>query len=138
MKQKLVDRYESQLFVAEMDGKKDIVCFRDTANSIINVNKQWYEKKEKPEDEAERIIKTAAKLIFGEIRSTKFNNGYYPPTVDELSSSLGFSVSSAKVKSSTGHFEAKTLSISTPKPNDIGGTQYLILFTYVYILSAQY
>ena len=47
--------------------------------SRIVINDKWYEnKKENITEEAERIVKQAAKTILGQIRSTKFNTDTYP------------------------------------------------------------
>ena len=79
LKQKLVGHYKGQLFFGEVNGKNDVACFRDSVSSIIN--DKWYNnRKEDDEEEAERIVKTAAKFIFRDIRSTKFYKDYYPET----------------------------------------------------------
>ena len=45
------------------------------------INDKWCDnRKENDEEEAERIVKTAAKLIFRDIRSTKFDKDYSPET----------------------------------------------------------
>ena len=75
LKQKLIDHYKGQLFFEEVNGKNDVACFRDSVSSIIN-DKWCDNRKENDEEEAERIVKTAAKLIFRDIRSTKFDKDY--------------------------------------------------------------
>ena len=63
-------------FSAELQGKTDVVCFRDSVEFIIN--DKWYEsKKENITEAAESIVKRAAKIILGQIRSTKFNTDTY-------------------------------------------------------------
>ena len=60
------------MYFAEIDGRPNIVCFRTTASSIIN--EKWYnDRKTKVEDEAERIVETAAKIILSEIRAIEYN-----------------------------------------------------------------
>ena len=77
LKTKLKNKYGEEIFFAELQGKTDVVCFRDSAEFIIN--DKWYEnKKENITEEAERIVKQAAKIILGQIRSTKFNTDTYP------------------------------------------------------------
>ena len=45
MKQKLQEYYQDFIFFAEIKGRKNIVCFRDTANFIIN--SKWYDDRKK-------------------------------------------------------------------------------------------
>ena len=62
LKQKLQDRYRDHLFSAEVNEKENAVCFRDMASLIIN--DKWYEaKRDNVEDESERIVLVAAKII---------------------------------------------------------------------------
>ena len=77
LKTKLKNKYGEEIFFAELQGKTDVVCFRDSAEFIIN--DKWYEnKKENITEEAKRIVKQAAKIILGQIRSKKFNTVTYP------------------------------------------------------------
>ena len=65
LKAKLTEKYKNHVFFAEMQGRSDIVCFRDFTYFIVN--KAWYKKREDdPNKESERIISTAAKLILAE------------------------------------------------------------------------
>ena len=43
LKQKLQDCYRDHLFFVEVNGRKNVVCFRDMASPIIN--NKWYEAK---------------------------------------------------------------------------------------------
>ena len=55
----------------EVDGKNNVLCFKDMVNYI---NKKWYDEKYRDvEGETIRIISTAAKLIREEIRQLKLN-----------------------------------------------------------------
>ena len=57
------------------------VCFKTTTSSIIN--EQWYNDREtKVEDEAERIVETAAEIILSEIRATEYRMENYPSIED--------------------------------------------------------
>ena len=70
LKQKLPEYYGDL-------GRNNIVCFRNTANYIIN--SKWYDDRQgNIEDEAIRIIKTAAKIIRGEIREAEYDVDVYP------------------------------------------------------------
>ena len=77
MKKKLEDIYGDHIFFAEVNGRKNIMCFRTLVNFIENNN--WYEKREENiENEAKRIVMTAAKLIREEIRNINFNDKVFP------------------------------------------------------------
>ena len=69
------------MYFAEIDGRPNIVCFRTTTSSIIS--EKWYnDRKTKVEDEAERIVVTAAKIILSEIRAIEYNMAKYPSIED--------------------------------------------------------
>lgn len=73
LKAKLSEKYKEHIFLAEMQGKSDIVCLRNFADLIVN--NAWYKRREDdPEREARRIVSTAAKLILADIRSLNFEN----------------------------------------------------------------
>ena len=78
MKTKLLEKYGDRIFFSEMNGKSDIVCFRDTAEMLIN--EKWYHDKNEncEDDEAKRILELAAKIILGQIRLTEFDVANYP------------------------------------------------------------
>lgn len=81
LKQKLQDRYREFVFFAEVEGRSNVVCFRNMARYIIN--EQWYsEKKENAEEEASRIVTAAAKIIKEEIRERKYDLNSYPSNED--------------------------------------------------------
>ena len=85
LKQKLQEHYQEFIFFAEVDGRGNVVCFKNMVKYIIN--EKWYsEKKANIEDEfkAERIVITAAKIIRAEIRERKYNTDSYP-TNDDIS-----------------------------------------------------
>lgn len=83
LKQKLEDRYKDSLVFAEVKGHSNIAFFRNTLDSIIN--NKWYEsRREDTGEEAQRIIKTAAKLIMAEIREHEYNTVFYPSQNDIL------------------------------------------------------
>ena len=66
-----------RFYFAEIQGKTDVVCFRDSAEFLLN--DKWYEsKKENVTEEAERIVKQAAKILLGQKRSTKINTDTFP------------------------------------------------------------
>jgi len=62
LKQKLHEHYEDFIFFAEVEGRGTVLCFKNMASYIIN--DKWYsEKKENIEEEAERIVIAAAKIM---------------------------------------------------------------------------
>ena len=77
LKEKLQEKYGESLFFATIDGGVDVVCFRDAAKYLIN--DQWYKNRQEDiEEEAKRIVKQAAKIILGQIRSTNVDTSEYP------------------------------------------------------------
>jgi hypothetical protein len=77
LKRKLIDTYGSHIFFADIDGRRNVVCFRDMANLIIS--DKWYSEREKSaEDDSVRIVRTAAMLIKSQIRDTPYNTEVYP------------------------------------------------------------
>ena len=60
-----------------MNGEADVVCFEDTASSIVN--DAWFQNRQaKGEDETRCIVKTAAKIIASELRSLTYSTVAYP------------------------------------------------------------
>ena len=78
---KLKELYGDQLIFAEVNGKHNVLCFKNMKNYIIN-NKWYQERSLNIDDEAERVIKTAAKLIPEEIRQMTLENEVYPSPED--------------------------------------------------------
>ena len=67
IKQKLQEKYKENIFFAELSGRNKVVCFRNMADWIIS--DQWYDNKRKnADDDAKRIIETAAKIIKNELK----------------------------------------------------------------------
>ena len=82
LKQKLLDHYKDAIFFAEVEGRHNVICFKNMAKHIIN--EKWYsERKDNVEEETERIIKTAARLIQAQIREVEYDLGSYPSN-DEI------------------------------------------------------
>ena len=81
LKQKLQEHYKEFIFFAEVEGCDNVVYFWNMAKYTIN-EKRYTEKKADVEDEAERIVITAAKIIRNEIRDREYNSESYPTTED--------------------------------------------------------
>ena len=77
MKVKLVEKYGERIYFSEINGKSDIVCFKNTADILIN--DAWYnERNENSENEDKKVLDLAAKITLGQIRSTEFDTSHYP------------------------------------------------------------
>ena len=61
LKQKLQEHYQEHIFFANVEGRENVICFRNMAKFIIN--EKWQSSRKSKEDEAECIITTAAKTI---------------------------------------------------------------------------
>ena len=80
-KQKLHEYYEDFIFFAEVEGCGNVLCFKDMASYIIN--DKWHsERKENIEEEEERIVRAAAKIIRAEIRENIYDAKSYPTNED--------------------------------------------------------
>ena len=62
LKQRLKERYKDHLYFTKLQGRADIICFKDMANFIM------YRLKKRPSQTKEEILKTAAQLIKADIR----------------------------------------------------------------------
>ena len=81
LKQRLQDHYGDHVFFAERQGRKNVLCFRDMAEYIIN--EKWYsDRKQAATDDAYRIIDAAAKIIREEVREATFTKEEYPSPND--------------------------------------------------------
>ena len=54
LKAQLVKRYGDDIFFAEINGKHDVVCFKDTASLIIS--DEWYKKRNIDSDDDSKWI----------------------------------------------------------------------------------
>lgn len=77
IKLKLKEKYGDQIFFGQSNGRKDTICFRNVASFIVN--DRWYnERKSKAEDDGERIVLAAAKLLRCKIREANYSTDTYP------------------------------------------------------------
>jgi len=76
LQEKLVIRYAGEILVADRNGRKNVVCFQNTARRIIN--DKWYnQREEKSETESIRIVRTTAKFVKASIREFLYSNEEY-------------------------------------------------------------
>ena len=81
LKQRLQERYGDHVMFAEMQGRKNVLCFRNMANYIIN--DKWYsDRNDDAANDAYRIIDAAAKVIREEVREKSFSKDEYPSVGD--------------------------------------------------------
>lgn len=77
LKEKLEKTFQEHIFFAEVNGRRNVVCFRDMASYIIN--EKWHkDRKTDIEEESIRIVAAAAKLIKAQIRGTLYSTDEYP------------------------------------------------------------
>jgi len=82
LKSKLTEKYGDHIFFAEVDGRRNVVCFRNMASYIIS--DKWHaDRKAEINDEASRIVKAAGKLIKEQIREKRYTTDAYP-SVNEI------------------------------------------------------
>ena len=69
------------IFFSEVQGRANVVCFRNMVDFLIN--ETWHaQRKESIAEASLRIVTTAAKFIQAEIRDSKYNMEYYPANED--------------------------------------------------------
>jgi len=81
MKMRLVDHFGDKIFIAELNGRKDIVSLSCSASKIIY---DFHKEKQENDTEAEksRIIQTAARLVQNDIESIEADTSKYPSSAD--------------------------------------------------------
>jgi 5'-3' exonuclease len=85
MKIKLKRHYGMSIIITELNGKENVVTFRQTATNILH---NFYKESEvlKSDEENKRfLIKTAATLIKNDIRNMPVDKSFYPSVQDILS-----------------------------------------------------
>ena len=76
LQEKLWMKYGDNIDIIS-EGYRNIVSFKNMSKMIIN--DKWYaDRKATPEEDKERVIIAAAKLVKAEIRQMKYNKEYYP------------------------------------------------------------
>lgn len=84
MKSKLMEHFGDNIIITELNGKPNVVTFRQTAANILH---DFYkaQKKEDPNIEKIQMINTVAKLIKSDIKEVDSSNDLYP-TREQMSS----------------------------------------------------
>jgi len=81
LKEKLTERYGNHIVFAEVRGRKNVICWKKMASYIINT--RWYEdRKIDVDDDSERIVITAAKLLKAAIREASYSTDAYPSSTE--------------------------------------------------------
>lgn len=77
--EKLKDRFKDRIVLSRVSRKKTVICLRATGEKILN--DMWYSARSTdPQEERQRIVKTAAKIILEDIETMAYDNSVYPPT----------------------------------------------------------
>jgi len=74
LKQKLIERYGNHIQFNRVQGRKNVICWRNMAEYIVN--QKWYENQK--HDKSENIVITAAKLLKTAIREADYSMENYP------------------------------------------------------------
>lgn len=81
---KLKERYGDSLQFVNREGRSDIILLD---NISVILTESWYDQRKSNQcDEAERIIKTAAKILKGVIKNHTHQTDFYP-TIDDIRNS---------------------------------------------------
>jgi hypothetical protein len=81
IKKLLISKFGDNVFFSHVQGKNDVICFKDVAVCIIN--DKWYqERKVDVGDESQRIVVAAARLLKDSIRRQHFDTDVYPEPSD--------------------------------------------------------
>jgi hypothetical protein len=80
---KLKQRYGQHLYITQLHGRKNVVCFSNLVSVIIQ--ETWKQQQNQEEcSTAEALVKNAARLIAAQIREMQFDLSTYPATDDIL------------------------------------------------------
>lgn len=81
LEDKLMEKYEGHIFLSQVCGRNNVVCFKNMASRIIS--DKWYEgRRTSIEEESRRVVVAAAKLIKAEIKGVKYGTDTYPLITD--------------------------------------------------------
>ncbi|XP_060600668.1 uncharacterized protein LOC132754090 [Ruditapes philippinarum] len=85
MKKRVIEHFGGRVTVTEFNGKHNVITFKSNADAILHA---FYRRNGTNDSESEKrmIIKTAAKLIFNDIKSDKYQKEIYPSSSEVMSS----------------------------------------------------
>ncbi|KAH3855130.1 hypothetical protein DPMN_097691 [Dreissena polymorpha] len=84
MKKRLLEHFGSSIVITELNGKQNVITFRNTASSIFQ---SFYQKSSSDSDAYKiEIIKTAAQLLLTDIKDIKATKLSYPDSGSDLMS----------------------------------------------------
>ena len=77
MKKRILDHFGGSVVISELDGKRNVITFKNKADAILH---SFYQRNNKQDSESEKmaVIKTAATLILSDIKSIADNKEEYP------------------------------------------------------------
>ena len=72
MKKRILDHFGGSVVISELDGKRNVITFKNKADAILH---SFYQRNNKQDSESEKmaVIKTAATLILSDIKSITDN-----------------------------------------------------------------
>ena len=83
MKKRLLEHFGSSIVITELNGKQNVITFRNTASSILH---SFYQKSSSDSDAYKiEIIKTAAQLLLTDIKDFKATKLPHPDYADLMS-----------------------------------------------------
>ena len=81
MKKKIIERFEDDVVIAEIDGRPDVITMRPTVTKILH--NFYYERKEDSTHREEmRVVKAAATMIKNDIKRHDGSKEIYPLSSD--------------------------------------------------------
>ena len=98
MKRKLKEHFMEKIVITTINGVDNVVTFKQTAQSVIN-EFYWKPRQTSNEEEKERIIKTAAKLLKDDIKNIDVSSDFYPASTEmaEVEKALDFIPDTVKI-----------------------------------------
>ena len=78
IKQKLIQRYGDHIQFCEVQGRRNVICWKTIGDYILN--QKWHDDQKQTEDD--HIIVTAAKLLKAAIREQSYDMDSYPTCED--------------------------------------------------------
>ncbi|VDI06570.1 Hypothetical predicted protein [Mytilus galloprovincialis] len=103
MKNKLQEHFGDKVIISEINGKPNVVTFRNTVRSILQEFYEQTNTNRSIDEEKKSIIQAAAKILKSEILSSETSNKALYPSPDELSAQKQHEVC-ARILTDTSNF----------------------------------